>query len=75
MADKWRNITIVVLLVLPVVVVAYDLVAAFYGKSGATISEVILQTSLRRPLVPFAFGVLMGHLFFPQEIPPQFPSP
>jgi hypothetical protein len=71
MADKWRSITIVILLVMPVLIIAYDLFAAFYGKTGATISEVILQTSLRRPLVPFAFGVLMGHLFFPQEVPPQ----
>lgn len=30
---------------------------------GNTISELIWHVSTKRPIVPFAFGVLMGHFF------------
>ena len=32
----------------------------------ATISRVLLETAQTWPLLLFAFGVLMGHLFLPQ---------
>ena len=30
---------------------------------GLTISELVWHISTKRPIVPFAFGFLMGHLF------------
>jgi hypothetical protein len=30
---------------------------------GMTISELVWHVSTKRPIVPFAFGVLMGHFF------------
>jgi hypothetical protein len=33
------------------------------GGVGMTISEIVWHVSLKRPIVPFAFGVLMGHFF------------
>lgn len=33
---------------------------------GGTISEVLLTAAKNHPVVPFAFGALGGHLFWPQ---------
>ncbi len=41
----------------------YEFVALFYRPSGDTISEIIWGLSAR-PVVPFAFGLLMGHFFW-----------
>jgi hypothetical protein len=35
---------------------------------GLTISEIVWHVSTKRPVVPFAFGFLMGH-FFAQAVP------
>lgn len=43
----------------------WDLYARRYP--GGTLSEVLLSSARAAPLVPFLFGVLMGHLFWPQE--------
>jgi hypothetical protein len=45
---------------------AWDLYARKF-KEG-TISEVILSSARSSPLLPFLFGVLMGHLFWAQEV-------
>ena len=66
----WRNVTTLLLVVLPLAVIAYDVIALWRGGSAATISEVITGVSLKRPIVPFAVGVLMGHLFFSQSPTP-----
>lgn len=36
---------------------------ALYRHRGETISEIFWRAS-NRPLIPFAMGFLMGHLFF-----------
>ena len=41
----------------------YEAVALLNSKSGDTISEIFWHLS-RRPLVPFLFGLLTGHLFW-----------
>lgn len=65
----WRTATVALLAVLPFVVIAYDAIAAWRGGGAATISDVVLAVSLRRPIIPFAVGVLCGHLFFSQSVP------
>ena len=42
---------------------AYEFWAAANAKRGDTISEIVWRASAR-PILPFAFGVLMGHLFW-----------
>jgi hypothetical protein len=42
--------------------IVYEFVA-LYRSRGETISEIFWRLS-RRPLIPFAFGVLCGHLFW-----------
>ena len=46
-----------------VVLLAYEAWTLLNKKQGDTISESVWRAS-RRPLVPFAFGMLMGHFFF-----------
>ena len=47
-----------------VVLIAYDVYAAVRQAPGQTISEVIWHASLKRPVIPFAAGVLCGHWFW-----------
>jgi uncharacterized membrane protein YhdT len=57
-ATKWIiGLTILALII-------YD-VFAFLGPENSTLSVVITDWSYYTPWVPFAFGVLMGHWFFP----------
>ena len=37
-------------------------------ESGDTISEIVWQVTDSLPLLPFAFGVLAGHFWFPKGI-------
>ena len=41
----------------------YEVLALYQGK-GATISEIVWAVSRYHPLVPFAFGLLVGHFFW-----------
>ena len=46
-----------------VLLFGYEFWAAANGKPGDTISEIVWRAS-KRPILPFAFGLLMGHLFW-----------
>lgn len=43
---------------------AYEAVTLANKHEGDTISEIIWDVTARRPLVPFALGLLMGHFFW-----------
>lgn len=47
-----------------VAVGAVDLYLALYAGPGATITEYIRRVSHQYPIIPFAAGVLAGHLFW-----------
>jgi hypothetical protein len=49
--------------------VAWDIFVAANETPGDTISEVMLAAARRSPVIPFAVGFVMGHLFFPQGTP------
>jgi hypothetical protein len=54
----------------------YELVTLANNREGDTISEIMWATTTRRPILPFAFGVLMGHFFWQRvESDPPAPSP
>ncbi len=40
------------------------LVRGAYGHLGETISEQIWAVTAKRPIIPFLFGMLMGHFFW-----------
>lgn len=44
--------------------VVYELVTLANDREGDTISEILWEATARRPLVPFAVGVLCGHIFW-----------
>jgi hypothetical protein len=49
----------------------YEFIAAFQNATGhdpLTISQLIWRGSEAGPALPFAFGLLMGHLFFPHQM-------
>lgn len=58
--------TAVLIVVTTLSLIAYDLTVWLCLGPGATISEVLLGAASICPAVPFAFGFLMGHLFWPQ---------
>lgn len=61
-----KNVTIFFIFAAVLVLGGWDIYAAFNGTPGDTVSEIVLEASLRRPVVPFVVGVICGHLFWPQ---------
>lgn len=64
------QITAWVLFGVGVALIAYDLVAVGLWGNSATESQVILHAAHAYPVIPFAFGVLMGHFFASQKDAP-----
>lgn len=62
-----RRITLAILILTTVALVSWDIYAAVNGVDGDTISQVIFKGAQEHPSMPFSFGVLMGHLFWPQR--------
>jgi hypothetical protein len=64
LVKKW---TILVIVCSVLGIAAYDVVPAFNKKKGDTISEVLLHASKKRPILACVWGILTGHLFWPQR--------
>lgn len=60
-----RRKTVWILVVVSVGLIVWDLYAMRHPQD--TISRVILSAS-HHPILPFSFGVLMGHLFWAQRV-------
>lgn len=64
----WTKIaTAAILIVAIIVLVAWDIYVAANGVKGDTISEIALDFARRHPVIPFAVGIVCGHLFWPQN--------
>ena len=61
--SKW------LVLIVAGVITVWDLYAQFTGGTGGTISNAIWLWSKDNQILPFMFGVLMGHLFWQVEKP------
>lgn len=63
--SKGAKITVGVILFAVLLLVSYDIFAAAYWgtDAGATESWVVFSLSKEYPAIPFAFGLLCGHLF------------
>lgn len=46
-------------------VTIFDIVALLVGGIDATISVTMYNLSRQYPIIPFALGVIAGHLFWP----------
>jgi hypothetical protein len=55
-----------ILFAVTIALIAWDVHVATNAVRGDTISELILFWAHQHPTLPFAFGILMGHLFWPQ---------
>ncbi len=44
--------------------VVYEIIALVNRRDGDTISEIHWRMAKERPLVPFLWGLLMGHFFW-----------
>jgi hypothetical protein len=56
--------TKIVLLLTVIILMLYDIVAYKVGGPEATISNVIVKLSESEAIIPFAAGLLCGHLFW-----------
>jgi len=59
--------TTIFVIVATVVVIGYDIYAAV-DRDEITISQLMLRSARKYPMIPFAWGVLMGHWFWPMCI-------
>jgi hypothetical protein len=48
--------------------IGWDIVAAANKHEGDTISEILLRSSQRVPVIAAVWGILTGHLFWPQRV-------
>jgi len=64
---KNKKITIAIIAIVTVGLIAWDIYVFKTPEVGDTISEILLEWAKRNPIIPFAFGVLMGHLFWSQR--------
>ena len=64
---RWRTTWVLAIIILAII--GWDVYAAF-GTPGAgdTVSEVLLSLARKHPIVPFIFGVVSGHVLWPQEV-------
>jgi len=55
--------TLIAIASVTVMVISYDIFAVLKWGIDATVSNVIVEISKKLPIIPFAFGMLMGHFF------------
>lgn len=66
-----KRVTSLLLLTFVAALVVWDIYVAVVERtvpagSGATISELVLGFAGKHPVLPFAVGVVCGHLLWPQ---------
>jgi hypothetical protein len=64
---KAKKITLFVMSAAGIGLIAWDIVAASNKERGDTISEILLSASKRVPVLAVSWGILTGHLFWPQD--------
>lgn len=61
---NFELITVIVMVATVIALLAYDVYAIKKGGVEASISQVMLNSSKKFPLIPFLFGMLCGHFFW-----------
>lgn len=64
---KAKKITLGVMATAAIALVGWDVVVAANDQKGDTVSEILFRSSRRVPLIAAAWGILTGHLFWPQR--------
>ena len=73
MEAKWKRITVAVIVACILLMGGYDVLALIFGGVDATISRQMYFGAVGHPIIAVAFGVLVGHLFWPQRIQKETP--
>jgi hypothetical protein len=63
-----KKVTVGLIIAATAGLIGWDIVVAANKEKGDTISEVLLKSARKVPAVAFAWGVLSGHLFWPQDL-------
>jgi len=64
----WRKLTTIIVLLSVALLIGYDVLVIAKAGVGASISDVIQTAALQHPVIPFATGFLLGHLFWAQRV-------
>ena len=64
---NYKKITIAVIALAAVGISVYDIFPAVNKSEGDTISETLLGSAKKVPIVAVVWGILTGHLFWPQR--------
>lgn len=65
--SRWQLYSLIVILSFFLLIGVWDAVAYYYGGGRkSTISYLFTMGTYHAPIVAFLFGVLAGHLFWPQ---------
>lgn len=65
---KTKKITLLVMGAAATGLIGWDIVVAANKQEGDTISEILLRSSRRVPIIAATWGILTGHLFWPQRV-------
>lgn len=60
----WRKVTQWVVLFVTAALIVFDLILAFVGEPGSSISSVIRDAAAAHSIVAVAAGILIGHWFW-----------
>lgn len=63
-----KKITIGLMLGTSATLIGWDVVVAANKDKGDTISEILIKTARKHPVISFAWGFLSGHLFWAQRV-------
>jgi hypothetical protein len=58
-----KRITGIILITITAILIVWDIITGAMNNHS-TISELITTLSTRYPIIPFGFGILMGHFFW-----------
>lgn len=64
-----QHLLAIMLLALGLLIGAWDVSVTYRGHSGDTVSRIIQSWSVKWPVLPLVFGVLLGHVFWPPDCP------
>lgn len=65
---KAKKITLAVMAAATTGLIGWDIVVAANQQKGDTISEILNKAARNTPAVAVAWGILTGHLFWPQRV-------
>lgn len=73
--DQWGKVWKLMVGSIAVLIIALDVFAYVGWGVDATLSRHTVAGAMEHPTLPLAVGFVLGHLFWPQRLPPKDESP